>query len=269
MRHKIYKVFFSYINMEKRAVRIVAVFLIVSLLSLSLVSASWYDFSKFWQKPMMSPSCTDSDNGKNYTVRGFVTVKAGVFYDVCRPEGSQRLNEYFCEGDKMRWIAYDCPSGKCENGVCKDTTPPTTPVVRDDGVSTANKNQLRANWTSNDSESGIAEYQYQIRADSAAGTIIKNWISTGTTNSVTSTGLSLVVGKTYFFAVKAKNNVNLWSNISYSDGIQIVSADTTPPTLTIASPTAGQTFTANPVSLSVLANENLSSCTYSLDGGAG
>ncbi|MDP3703705.1 MAG: fibronectin type III domain-containing protein, partial [Candidatus Omnitrophota bacterium] len=110
--------------------------------------------------------------------------------------------------------------------VAADTTPPTKPVVTDDGTATTSTSQLHAAWTSSDPESGIAEYQYLIRQDSTSGTIIINWTSTGTTASVTHTGLSLIQGKKYYVGVKAKNGGGLWSSVGYSDGITV---DTTAP----------------------------------------
>ena len=109
----------------------------------------------------------------------------------------------------------------------QDTTRPTTPIVTDDGVYTSSATQLHASWSSSDPESRIAEYQYSIRQDSTAGTIVVNWTSTKTSTSVTRTGLSLLQGKTYYFAVKARNNAGLWSAIGYSNGIKV---DTTGPT---------------------------------------
>ena len=102
-----------------------------------------------------------------------------------------------------------------------DTTPPTTPVVTDDGTYTAEATQLHATWTSSDPESGIAEYQYQIRQGSTRGTIIVNWTSVGLATEVTHAGLSLLQAKKYYFGVKAKNGDGLWSSVGFSDGIKV------------------------------------------------
>ena len=72
-----------------------------------------------------------------------------------------------------------------------DRTEPTTPVVTDDGAYTSSTTTLHASWTSSDPESGIADNQYLITQDSPTGTVIVNWISTGTTQSVTRSGLAL------------------------------------------------------------------------------
>jgi subtilisin family serine protease len=103
-----------------------------------------------------------------------------------------------------------------------DTTPPTIPVVTDEGKFTANRRQLYASWVSSDPESGINEYQYRITTTKGKGNpIIRDWTSTGTNNYVTAKGLNLIHGLTYYFNVKAKNKAGLWSNAGISDGITI------------------------------------------------
>jgi hypothetical protein len=112
-----------------------------------------------------------------------------------------------------------------------DTTPPTTPVVTDDGAATADASQLHANWVASDHESGIIEYDYRISAYSPNGYVIFGWASAGTSTEITKTGLNLKPGSTYFFSVQAKNGAGLWSEAGYSDGITVTPvADTTPPT---------------------------------------
>lgn len=117
---------------------------------------------------------------------------------------------------------------KAEAFKVMDATPPTTPVVVDDNTTTMNSSQLHATWSSSDPESGISEYQYAIGSTSE-GIDILGWTSVGTNTQVTKTGLSLTVGTTYYFSVKAMNGAELWSEIGMSDGIQVVE-DPTPPT---------------------------------------
>jgi hypothetical protein len=116
-----------------------------------------------------------------------------------------------------------------------DTTPPSTAVVTDDGVWANVNDQLHAVWASADAETGISEYQYAIGI-TAGGTDIVVWTSTGTTASVTETGLSLSDGQIYYFTVRARNGAGLWSAVGNSDGITV---DTTPPTIIYNSPSAG------------------------------
>lgn len=110
-----------------------------------------------------------------------------------------------------------------------DTTPPITPIVIDQGTYTTTT--LAARWGSSDPESEIAEYQYRIIQDSTTGTVIKGWTSTETTPWVKVTVLTLQNGKSYYFAVKAKNGAGLWSTVGYSDGIIV---DTIAPTGIVA-----------------------------------
>ncbi len=125
-----------------------------------------------------------------------------------------------------------------------DTTSPTTPVVTDDGEYTSDKTQLHAMWTSEDPESGIAGYKYAI-GTSPGGQEIVSWQSVGTATSVTHTGLNLVTGVTFYFAVQAKNGSGAWSETGVSNGIGL---DITPPeTTTALDGTAGENdwYTSN------------------------
>ena len=107
------------------------------------------------------------------------------------------------------------------NGIgVTDATPPSTPVVTDDGGSTTSTSQLHAAWTSDDPESGINRYQYAI-GTTAGGTDVVGWTSVGTSVAVTRTGLTLTVGVTYFFSVRARNEDGLWSSAGVSDGILV------------------------------------------------
>ncbi len=112
------------------------------------------------------------------------------------------------------------------NGITADVSAPPTPVVTDDGSYTTSSTSLHAAWTAADPQSGIQEYQYAI-GTSIGGNNIVDWTSTGTTASVTRTGLALIDGTAYFFSVRARNGAGTLSTAGNSDGIV---ADTTPPT---------------------------------------
>lgn len=101
-----------------------------------------------------------------------------------------------------------------------DTTPPTTPVVTDDGQFTTSSTQLHVAWSSSDNESVIAEYQYAI-GTTQGGTDVVGWTSAGTATEATCTGLSLTTGTKYYISVKAKNVDGLWSDVGVSDGIAV------------------------------------------------
>src|SRR5262249_45395276 len=99
-----------------------------------------------------------------------------------------------------------------------DDTPPSMPVVTDEGVLTANNTQLAASWVSQDPESGVREFQYAI-GTTPGGTDVKSFDST-TQNSVVVTGLNLQSGTTYYFAVKAINNGGLVSENGVSHRVR-------------------------------------------------
>lgn len=117
-----------------------------------------------------------------------------------------------------------------------DVTPPTTPIVREEGEFIVTSTQLTAFWSSEDKESGIAEYQYAIGTLPGATDVV-NWKSAGINTSVTETNLSLQNGKTYYFAIKARNGAGLWSEVGYSDGIIV---DSSAPVITHTPKTRAQ-----------------------------
>ena len=105
------------------------------------------------------------------------------------------------------------------DGITVETTPPTQPVVTDDGDYTSISDTLHAVFSSTDAESGVAEYSYCI-GTSSGGSDVYGWTSLGTATSVTVGGLALQPGVTYYFSVKARNGAGLWSSVGSSDGIQ-------------------------------------------------
>jgi len=134
-------------------------------------------------------------------------------------------------------IAPITPSGGI-SAILLDLTPPTTPIVTDDGEETSNPAQLHATWSSDDPESGIAEYYYSITQDSPEGPVIVDWTSTGQEGEVTAASLRLVHNRSYYFGVLSVNGEGLWSSeVGYSDGIFY--RDRTPPSVGITSPRDG------------------------------
>jgi acyl-CoA thioesterase I len=119
-----------------------------------------------------------------------------------------------------------------------DTTPPSAPgTVRDgsgnDIASTASTTQLEANWSaSSDPDSGISGYKYAI-GTTAGATNTVGWTTLANVTSITRTGLTLAIGATYYFSVKAVNGVLLESTASNSNG-QFVTGDITPPSVPAA-----------------------------------
>ena len=75
-------------------------------------------------------TCTDSDGGKNYYQKGTVTVDGTSYTDYCLDEN--RLIEYYCSNNQMRFDTYACSYG-CENGACKKVQPKITVVSPNGG----------------------------------------------------------------------------------------------------------------------------------------
>jgi len=62
-----------------------------------------------------TPTCTDTDNGKNYSVQGTVTSGGQNYADYCLNEST--LKEYFCSNKAMSEENYICTYG-CGAGRC-------------------------------------------------------------------------------------------------------------------------------------------------------
>lgn len=91
-----------------------------------------------------------------------------------------------------------------------------------------NATEISGNWTSFiDTNSAIAEYWYAV-GTSAGATDVVNWTNNGLNQSFTQSGLSLMVGTTYYVSVKAINGAGLESTVVSSDG-QTLQAGYVPP----------------------------------------
>ncbi len=101
-----------------------------------------------------------------------------------------------------------------------DTTPPTTPVVEDDGDFWASASSLHAAWAATDAESGIEGYEYAI-GSSPGGQDVVPFTEAGSSSEVTHTGLALAHGARYYFSVRATNGCGLVGQVGTSDGITI------------------------------------------------
>jgi len=112
-------------------------------------------------------------------------------------------------------------AGSGDDSTVCDLTPPASVNVTDDGATTTSTTELHAEWTaSSDPQSGITEYQYAIGTSPGATNVV-DWTSQGVSTSVTRTGLALLPGITYYFAVRAKNGAGEYGQPACSDGIYI------------------------------------------------
>ena len=99
-----------------------------------------------------------------------------------------------------------------------DLTPPSKPVVTDEGALTSNRAQLAASWIEDIPASGIGSFQYAI-GTTPGGTDVRPYTTTAQ-NSVVVTGLNLQTNTTYYFAVKAISGAGVTSQTGVSDGIR-------------------------------------------------
>jgi len=129
------------------------------------------------------------------------------------------FNEPVLSSEQFRTYRFDNGS---YSELSPDSTPPSMPVIADEGTVTANRTQLAASWTADDPESGVREFFYAV-GTTPGGIQIRPFTSTAQ-NSIVVTGLNLQAGVTYYFAVKAINGVGLESEISVSDGIRFDSS---------------------------------------------
>ncbi|MBU1129367.1 MAG: hypothetical protein KJ949_01925, partial [Nanoarchaeota archaeon] len=103
--------------MDKKSVKIIFCVSLALILSLSLVSAGWFDWvGKITGRPV--GECVDSDGGKNYFVKGSC-LGEGSGTDSCI--STTMLKEYFCMPQDFICIEdyYDCGTGyKCSGDKC-------------------------------------------------------------------------------------------------------------------------------------------------------
>lgn len=121
---------------------------------------------------------------------------------------------------KARYASTDWGAVGVSGMLTADMTPPAKPVVTDSGKEQDDSTALYASWTSLDAQSGIVQYCFAI-GTAPGDTSIVPWTYTTDSEAFVG-GLYLEIGQTYYFSVKAKNGVGLWSDVGASDGIKIV-----------------------------------------------
>jgi subtilisin family serine protease len=172
-------------------------------------------------------------------------LRQQAYSDMAVSNGTQYFYRYGILDSDLREVAFSNEVSVVPN----DFTPPTTPVVTDDGTVTASKTTLHATWSASDPESGISQYEYGIGTFPGDVDVV-TWTGVGTATEITKTGLNLGVGGTYYFAVRAHNGVSMVSTLGTSDGITVVNPTVTPtPTHTptnTATPTPSWTLTPVP-----------------------
>jgi hypothetical protein len=138
---------------------------------------------------------------------------SGTYEATCEDSGQYYMHVQSCNGDGVA-------NGTLDLGPYNyDITAPQMDSLDDDGAYTDAAGQLHATWAGSDPEAPIAEYQYAVgTAPDDLGTVVP-WTTVSTDTEVTTTGLTLTEGTAYYFGVKARNEVDLWSSVRVSDGI--------------------------------------------------
>jgi hypothetical protein len=159
-------------------------------------------------------------NGTSTTLTDLgVTLTAGTTYFICvrAVDGAGSMS-----------------AATCSDGVLaqSDTTAPPAPATVNDGPGadtawTASNSQVDANWTAVvDAQSGLDRYEFCVSTTtSCGGTIVQDWTGAAT-NSMSTTGLTLVGATTYFVCVRAVDNASNVSGTTCSNGQAL---DTTAP----------------------------------------
>jgi subtilisin family serine protease len=98
-------------------------------------------------------------------------------------------------------------------GQITDQTPPNPPAVIAGGAA-GDPSTVQAMWWASDPDSSITGYRYAI-GSAAGATNVVNWTNVSA-SSVSRSGLGLVEGRQYWFAVQARNEGGLWSASGYS-----------------------------------------------------
>jgi hypothetical protein len=157
----------------------------------------------------------NTENGNNISFSPHCGSCAGIIV-----EGRDYLNDTQRSGYTP--YTYPHPLVTGEPPPPPDTTPPLDITSVNDGTgadidSTLSTTQLQANWTAaTDNESSITNYHYAI-GTTPGGTQTLGWQILGNVLTVTKTGLTLTVGTTYYFSVKAQSAGGT-SNATNSDG---------------------------------------------------
>lgn len=108
-----------------------------------------------------------------------------------------------------------------------DWSKPNKPTMVRDGLgadiaTTTSTTQLSANWNvATDPNSGVIKYYYAI-GTTKGGSQTVAWTESGNLTSITHSGLSLQLNKTYYFSIKSVNSAGLFSQVISSNGQKVI-----------------------------------------------
>lgn len=114
---------------------------------------------------------------------------------------------WFVDGEKTDYFTFPV-----------DTTAPVVDYVEDGNISYSNTT-LSATWSASDSLTEVVQYQYAIGTKPGYNDT-RNWTTTTEKEAIVD-GLSLKNQSTYYWNVRAQNEVGYWSSIVSSNGVFI------------------------------------------------
>lgn len=212
----------------------------------------WYDYKvtydpntgviKAYQNDVLASSWTDPSPLTNGNAISLRTANASVQYDDVKVYKSRSSSINVTIGSSADEVRYQNPdpstpscrirtivkdnaenwSNAASQDIDIDWTQPSSVSVNDgtgtDIDFTYYSTQLDANWTnSTDQHSDVVKYWYAI-GSSPGGMEVLTWTDNGLSTTASETGLSLLVGTTYYYMVRAENGAGLLSTGVVSDG---------------------------------------------------
>jgi len=179
-------------------------------------------------------TCTDSDGGTNYNVKGTTTGMAGnnvltTDTDSCN---GNTLIEWFCSGAYRTNTNYVCPGG-CYNGACLSVPPTTIPAAAPtinsatiDGKTIASTNPPtylapNVSHTIAVNATNATSYKYYVMYKSTAAGNVSGWISLGGNTGSAASFIPNCSGSTCSFTVPASETVLVW--VEAVNGSQVTS----------------------------------------------
>lgn len=219
----------------------------------------WYDYKvtydpstgviKAYQNDVLASSWTDPSPLTSGNAISLRTANANVQYDDVKVYKSRSSSVTVTIGSSANEVRYQNPdpftpsckvrtlvqdvAGNWSTAASQDanidwTRPDMVSVNDGTGADidiTYSTTQLEANWTNSaDQHSDVARYWYSI-GYTPGGIEVQNWTDNGLNTSVTNSGLSLSVGTTYYYTVRAENGAGLLGTGFISDG-QLVDINT-------------------------------------------
>jgi len=124
-----------------------------------------------------SGSCTDTEDGVNYTIRGVVSSSEGEYEDTCSDD--KTLKDYYCEGNTVLKEKYECP-GSCQNGVCSDE------VIMKDEKDDDEMEKIESSCEDSEDEvdyfeRGVVTYNGEEYPDTCVDNLLKDYYCEGNT----------------------------------------------------------------------------------------